>query len=111
VALGNGLRFHGDEHLFIQPAIDIARAGKSYSGASSPHWYSDKGLHWLFQCVEPEATTVSEVVADLGFVLDDDRGARDLSRDDAVKVLAQLQGATPPVAAESPGCIGTDITR
>ncbi len=46
------------------------------------------------------------VVADLGFPLDDDRRARDLSREDAVKVLAQLQGASPPVAAESLGHIG-----
>jgi len=108
VALGNRLRFRGDEHLFMAPAISIARSGKFCVGASSPHWYSDKGLHRLFQCVEPEATTVSEVVADIGFVLDDDSRARDLSRDDAVKVLAQLRGATPPVAAESLGCIGTN---
>src|SRR5712691_10201367 len=76
VVLGNVLRFRGDEHLFIQPAIDLARVGKSYSGASSPHWFSGKGLHRLFQCVEPETTTVSEVIADLGFKLDDDRHAR-----------------------------------
>ena len=62
----------------MEPAISIARSGKFCVGASSPHWYSDKGLHRLFQCVEPETTTVSEVVADLGFPLDDDRRARDL---------------------------------
>ncbi len=106
VALGIGLRFRGDEHLFIQPAIDIARVGKSYGGASSPHWYSDKGLHRLFQSVEPEPTTVSDVVADLGFMLADDRRARDLSREEVAKVLEQLQGAMPPVSAESLGYIG-----
>jgi hypothetical protein len=90
VALGNQLRFRGDEHLFIQPAISIARSGKFYAGASSPHWYSGKGLHRLFQCVEPETTTVRAVVADLGFRFDDERRARDLTRDDAAKVLAQL---------------------
>jgi hypothetical protein len=106
VALGNRLRFRGAEDEFVQPAISIARLGKSYGGASSPHWYSDKGLHRLLQCVEPETTTVRAVVADLGFVLDDNRRARDLNRDDAAKVLAQLQGAMPRVAAESLGCIG-----
>ncbi len=106
VALGNGLQFLGDEHLFMQPAISIARSGKSYAGASSPHWYSDKALHRLFQCVDPETTTVTEVVADLGFVLADDRRARDLSRDDTARVLTQLQGSTPSVAAEALGHIG-----
>ncbi len=106
VALGNGLQFLGDEHLFMQPAISIARSGKSYAGASSPHWYSDKALHRLFQCVDPETTTVSEVVADLGFVLADDRRARDLGRDDTARVLAQLQGSTPSVAAGALGYIG-----
>lgn len=108
VVLGDGLRFRGAEDEFIQPAISVARVGKSYGGASSPHWYSDKGLHRLFQCVEPETTTVNEVVADLGFRLDDDRRARDLSRDDVAKVPAHLRGAMPPVAAESLGHIGPD---
>jgi hypothetical protein len=106
VALGNGLRFRGFEGEFIKPAISVARLGKSYSGASSPHWYSDKGLYRLLQCVEPETTTVRAIVADLGFVLDDDRRARDLNRDDAAKVLAQVQGAMPPVAAQALGHIG-----
>src|SRR6266567_800369 len=101
VALGNSLRFRGFEGEFIKPAISVARLGKSYSGASSPHWYSDKGLYRLLQCVEPETTTVRAIVADLGFVLDDDRRARDLNGDDAAKVLAQLQGSMPPVAAEA----------
>lgn len=108
VMLGNGLRFRGVEDQFIQPAIGIARLGKSYDGASSPHWYSDKGLHRLLQCVEPDTTTVGAVVADLGFVLDDDRHARDLSRDDAAEVLAHLQRAIPPVAPASLGYIGPD---
>ena len=106
VALGNQLRFRGDEHLFIQPAISIARSGKFYAGASSPHWYSGKGLHRLFQCVEPETTTVRAVVADLGFRFDDERRARDLTRDDAAKVLAQLQSASSPPVAESLGHLG-----
>jgi hypothetical protein len=106
VALGNQLRFRGDEHLFIQPAISIARSGKFYAGASSPHWYSGKGLHRLFQCVEPETTTVRAVVADLGFRFDDERRARDLTREDAAKVLAQLQSASSPLVAESLGHLG-----
>jgi hypothetical protein len=106
VALGNGLLFRGAEAEFIQPAVSVSRLGKSYGGASSPHWYSAKGLHRLFQCVELETTTVSEVVDDLGFSLADDRRARDLSRDDVAKVLAQLQGGSPPVAAEALGNIG-----
>ena len=106
VALGNGLHFRGAEDEFVQPAISVARLGRSYGGTSSPHWYSDKGLHRLLQCAEPETTTVRLVVADLGFMLDDDRRARDLNRDDAAKVLARLQGAMPPVAAESLGYIG-----
>jgi len=95
-----------DESERSRAAINIARLGKSYDGPSAPHWYSDKGLHRLFQCVKPETTTVRAVVADLGFILDDDRRARDLSRDDAAKVLAHLQSATPPVAAELLGYIG-----
>jgi hypothetical protein len=41
-------------------------------------------------------------------MLDDDRRARDLSREDAAKVLAQLQAVVPPVAAESLGHVGSN---
>jgi hypothetical protein len=106
VALASGLRFRGDEHLIMLRAISIARSGKIYSGASSPHWFSVKDLHRLFQCVERATTTVGEVVADLGFSLFDDRRARDLSRDEVAEVLTQLQREIPPVSAEALGYIG-----
>jgi Histidine kinase-, DNA gyrase B-, and HSP90-like ATPase len=108
VALGNELRFRGDERSFIEPAISIARLGKFYDGPSSSHWYSDQALYRLFQSVALKAATVHAVVAHLGFVLDDDRPARDLTRADAAEVLAQLQRAMPPVAPEALGYVGPD---
>jgi hypothetical protein len=56
--------------------------------------------------VTPTNTTVARLCRDMGFILDDQRIARTLTRDDAVEVLDQLRARAKPVSPAVLGMIG-----
>ena len=107
ITLGSLLpQYNYDEGDLAREAIAIASHGKAYHGPSSPWWFSPRDLHQLMQQVTPVDTTVARLCRELGFMLNDDRVARDLGRDDAAEVLERLRKGTKPVDPKSLGMIG-----
>jgi signal transduction histidine kinase len=54
VALGDGSRFRGDEHLFIQPAIDIARVGNPTAARRRRTGTRTRGCTGYFNASNPK---------------------------------------------------------
>jgi hypothetical protein len=107
ILLGPALpRYNWDDSALARTAIALSHHGTQYQGPSSPWWYSAKDLHHLMQQVTPADTSVARLCRELGFTVDDDRSARDLSRDDAAAILAQLRASAAPVKPERLGSIG-----
>jgi hypothetical protein len=111
IELGHLLpQYDWDDDRLASEAVAIARHGKDYRGPSSPWWYSPRDLHRLMQQVTPADTTVARLCHELGFPLNDNRGARTLSRDEAGAVLERLRHGTRPVEPKSLGAIGPTMT-
>ncbi|MBV8590470.1 MAG: hypothetical protein JO212_10505, partial [Acetobacteraceae bacterium] len=98
--------FGFDAGCHAREAIRISRFGKTYSGPSSPWWYSARDLYRLMQQVMPPETTVARLCRDLGFDIHDNRIARQLRRCDAEALLQRLRENNPPVPPERLGMLG-----
>jgi hypothetical protein len=95
-----------DDAILAQEAIYAAdKATVAYQGPSSPWWYGVKDLQILFQAA-PAGTTVSEVAADLGLELQDDRQGKTLEREQVEKVLSVLRANYNPVPPDKLGRLG-----
>ena len=95
-----------DDDYLANETIRIASYGENYRGPSSPWWYSPRDLHQLMLQVTPAHTTVARLCRDLGFAVDDDRVARELSLDEATVVLDRLRHSTKPIDPKLLGSIG-----
>jgi hypothetical protein len=86
-------RYYVDDGELAERAIAIAQRGTNYSGPSNPWWYGPRDLHALLAQVVPETTTVAELIAALGFEIDDARLARSLDQEAASALLRRLRSA------------------
>lgn len=110
IRLGDRLaRGRRDDDYLARDAINIASHCGGYRGPSSPWWYSPHDLHILMQEVSPSDTTVAQLCLNLGLVLEDDRIARELSRNEAQAVLDLLRQGTKPVPPKELGAIGPSL--
>ena len=87
-------------------AIAIASHGKDYRGPSSPWWYSRSRFAPAHAAGDARRHHGCALCRELGFMLDDDRVARALDRDEAAAVLERLRQGTKPIDPKSLGAIG-----
>jgi hypothetical protein len=114
VAFGPSLE--GDQDLleWAQWAVWLAAGESSYTGRSSPHWYDSEGWYELFQAAKDR--TVRQVIAELQGCSEPkagriaaafkDRLARNLSRDEADRLLALARVVARAVKPAALGRVG-----
>jgi hypothetical protein len=91
-------------------SIRLAPLGTSYSGPSSPWWYGPGDLHRLFANVANPRATVSDVARDLGLEFADRRIARNITKDEAAKLLNLWSSHSQPIEPAALGRIGPGLS-
>jgi hypothetical protein len=120
VRLGPAITVDADDLALAEDAIRMAQAGgPTYGRKTSAHWYDADGFWELLQAA-PERTTVRALLAErfdgcteprAGKIVDlvpPGTLARELSREDAGRILAAARRRTRPVPAGKLGHAGED---
>ena len=116
ISFGPALPCDARTLIWAQWAIRLARAGQSYTGKSSPHWYDAAQFHELLYA--SGARPVRDLVANLDGCTGGKAGeivasagldrvlCRDVTRKQAEKLLRRRPGAARPVAPQRLGAVG-----
>jgi hypothetical protein len=123
VRLGPEITVDGSDLDLAEDALTMAQAGgPTYGRKTSPHWY-DAGAFWELCQAAPQRTTVRALLAErfdgcsepaAGQIVDlvpAGTLARELSREDAARILAAAQCRTKPVRAAKLGHAGEHALR
>jgi hypothetical protein len=117
VTLGSTLPVDEDALAWAEQAILLARPGTQYGGKSSPFWYDPDAFFELLHAAGER--TVVEVVAELdgcaqpkaGKIAAEFRGrrAKDVTRDEAERLLLRARERAKPVRPDRLGALGPHV--
>jgi hypothetical protein len=117
VTLGPALPVDEGTLDWAESAILFSRAGSAYRGKSSPFWYGTDEFHELLRAAGEQ--TVVEVIAELdgcaqpkaGRIAAEFRGrpARELTREEAERLLIRARELAKPVRPDRLGALGPDV--
>jgi hypothetical protein len=97
-----------DDAYLARQTLALAKCGFVYNGPSLPQWYGQQDLARLFQAAPADATA-AEVISDLGLVPPSRLGSRlahEISNDEVLVVLREMQQQTKPIKPDRIGKLG-----